>query len=327
MKTIIFCSKKYLSKLVITMMFSLCFISTAGLAHDETQAPHQTFHIDNFELKSGEFIEDFSLSYVTHGTINRNKSNVILMASALGGNHHRIDFMIGPGLGLDTNKYFIICTDAIGNGLTTSPSTSETQHGMDFPQFTLEDMVKSQYLMLQSMDINHLVAVAGASMGGMQGIQWAVSYPDFADNIISLTGAARISAWSYAFLDTTNRVLMLDPAWNGGQYTEQPEQGWRLWTDLLLALLAAHPDGINQQYPSGPDGKGLLDWWEDVWLSKNFDANDMIYQSNAVNRYNVGNTHDFAGDHIEALKSIKARVLFMPATNDILVPLTQAIED
>src|SRR5262249_37261268 len=87
----------------------------------------------DLKLESGEVIKDFAISYVTHGTLNENKNNAILMTSSIAGNHHRIDFLIGPGKALDTNKYFIIATDAIGNGLSTSPSTSKSQHGTMFP--------------------------------------------------------------------------------------------------------------------------------------------------------------------------------------------------
>ena len=88
-------------------------------AHTPEQAPHQKFDEGNLKLESGEVIEDFSISYVTHGTLNANKTNAILMTSSIGGNHHRIDFLIGPGKALDTDKYFIIATDAIGYGLST----------------------------------------------------------------------------------------------------------------------------------------------------------------------------------------------------------------
>ena len=87
----------------------------------------------DFKLESGELIKDFSISYVTHGKLNANKSNAILMLTAISGNHHRLDFMIGPGKALDPDKYFIICTDAIGNGLTTSPSNSTRNRACSFP--------------------------------------------------------------------------------------------------------------------------------------------------------------------------------------------------
>ena len=88
----------------------------------------------------GEVIRDFSISYVTHGTLNADKSNAVLMVTAIGGNHHRIDYLIGPGKALDPSKYFIIATDAIGNGLTSSPSNSRSQAKMQFPRFNIRDM-------------------------------------------------------------------------------------------------------------------------------------------------------------------------------------------
>ena len=142
--------------------------------------------IGDFKLESGEVIKDFAISYVTHGTLNAKKSNAILMVTAISGNHHRLDFMIGPGKALDTDKYFIICTDAIGNGLTTSPSNSTAQPRMQFPKFLIRDMVASQHrLMTEHLGINHVVAVVGPSMGGMQALQWGVSHPGYMDSLVA----------------------------------------------------------------------------------------------------------------------------------------------
>jgi homoserine O-acetyltransferase len=91
-------------------------LSPPAAAHSPQQAPHQAFAVGDLKLESGEVIKEFSISYVTHGKLNDKKSNVILMVTAISGNHHRLDFMIGPGKALDTDKYFIVCTDAIGNG-------------------------------------------------------------------------------------------------------------------------------------------------------------------------------------------------------------------
>ena len=120
-------------------------VSAPVAAHTPQQPPHQLYSEGDFKLESGEVIKDFSISYVTHGSLNAEKSNAILMVTAISGNHHRIDFMIGSGKALDPDKYFIICTDAIGNGLTTSPSNSKAQPRMQFPKFTIRDMVESQY--------------------------------------------------------------------------------------------------------------------------------------------------------------------------------------
>ena len=118
-------------------------------AHTPNDPPHQMFALGDLKLDSGDSIRDFSISYVTHGTLNANKSNAILMATAIGGNHHRIDYLIGAGKALDPAKYFIICTDAIGNGLSTSPSNSKAQPRMQFPKFNMRDMVNSQQRLVQ----------------------------------------------------------------------------------------------------------------------------------------------------------------------------------
>src|SRR5207253_1184796 len=108
------------------------------------------------------------------------------------GNHHRLDFMIGSGKALDTDRYFVVCTDAIGNGLTTSPSTSTAQPRMRFPRYTIRDMVRSQHrLLTEHLKIDHVVAVVGPSMGGMQALQWGVSHPKFMDSLVALVPLAR----------------------------------------------------------------------------------------------------------------------------------------
>src|SRR6266576_959882 len=115
-------------------------------AHRADQPPHQRHAMGDLKLESGEVIRDFAISYVTHGTLNAKRSNAILMGTALTGNHHRLDF--------------VVCTDAIGNGLTTSPSTSTAQPRMRFPRFTIRDMVRSQHrLLTEHLKIDHVVAV------------------------------------------------------------------------------------------------------------------------------------------------------------------------
>jgi homoserine O-acetyltransferase len=196
--------------------------------------------------QSGEVIHDFSIAYMTQGTLNERKSNAVLMVTAISGNHHRIDFMIGPGKGLDTDHLFVIKTNAIGNGLTTSPSNSATQHGPAFPRFAIRDMVQSQLLLLQHLGIAHLVAVAGASMGGMQTLQWGVSHPDMMASLIALTPMARTSPWSIAINEATRHALMLDPAFDGGKYTAQPDKGWRMRADVLQVIATRTPEAMRR---------------------------------------------------------------------------------
>ncbi|MFN0316245.1 MAG: alpha/beta fold hydrolase, partial [Burkholderiales bacterium] len=146
--------------------------------------PHLLWQAGDFLLESGESIRDFELSYVTHGTLNNARDNAVLVTISLTGNHHRLDFLIGPGKALDPERYFIVCVDPIGNGLSISPSNSPSQPASRFPRFALRDMVRSQHrLLTEALGITQLHAIVGASMGGMQALQWGVSHPRFMRHI------------------------------------------------------------------------------------------------------------------------------------------------
>jgi homoserine O-acetyltransferase len=291
-----------------------------ALSHGPSQPPHQLYKIGDLKLESGETIRDFSISYVTHGTLNAKKSNAILMVTAISGNHHRLDFLIGLGKALDTDKYFIVCIDAIGNGLTTSPSNSTAQPHMKFPHFLIRDMVTSQYkLMTERLGIQHVVTVIGPSMGGMQALQWGVSYPDFMDSLVALVPLAHTPAWTVTVLEATRKAIMLDPAWKGGDYTEPPEQGIRLWRDILNFLAARTPELSRDQFPNQLD---ILPWIkeQETGLLKAFGANDWIYQTWAYDQHDIGTTPGMNGDVAKALRTIKAKTLIMVGTKDLLNP-------
>jgi homoserine O-acetyltransferase len=309
------------------------FIVAAGLllalpaaAHTPQQPPHQLYAEGDLTLESGEAIKDFAISYVTHGTLNAKKSNAILMVTAISGNHHRIDFMIGPGKPLDPDKYFIICTDAISNGFSTSPSNSKAQPRMQFPKFTIRDMVQSQYrLMKEKFGIDHVVAVIGPSMGGMQVLQWGVSHPDYMDSLVAMVPLAKTPGWSVAVMEASRKAIMNDPAWKDGNYEQPPEKGVRLWRDILNLLAARTPDMYSAQFKNGMDA---LPWMEaqETAVLKAFDANDWIYQTWAYQAHDVGTTQGFNGDTAKALASIKAKTLILTGTKDLLNPEFEPIE-
>jgi homoserine O-acetyltransferase len=295
-------------------------LSLPAAAHTPQQPPHQLYGEGDLKLESGEVIKDFSISYVTHGTLNAKKSNAILMVTAISGNHHRIDFMIGPGKALDTDKYFIVCTDAIANGFSTSPSNSKAQPRMQFPKFTIRDMVESQYrLMKEKLGIDHVVAVVGPSMGGMQVLQWGVSRPDYMDALVAMVPLAKTPAWTVTVLEASRKAIMMDAAWKDGNYEAPPEKGVRLWRDILNFLAARSPEMSSAQFKNGMD---VLPWMEsqETALMKAFDANDWIYQTWAYERHDVGTTPGFGGDTAKALASIKAKTLILTGTKDLLNP-------
>jgi homoserine O-acetyltransferase/O-succinyltransferase len=300
----------------------LVVLLSAGLAHAHgpNQPPHQSYRMGTLTLESGEVIQDFAISYVTHGTLNARKSNAILMVTAISGNHHRLDFLIGPGKALDTNKYFIVATDAIGNGLTTSPSTSTAQPRMKFPKFTIRDMVQSQHrLLTEHLKIDHVVAVVGPSMGGMQTLQWGVSHPGFMDGLVAMVPLARTPAWTITVLEASRKAIMLDPAWNGGEYASAPERGIRLWRDILNFLAARTPEMYRDQFPAPLE---VLPWLEaqEGGLIKAFDANDWIYQTWAYDRHDVATTPGMNGDYVKALRAITAKTVIVVGTKDLLNP-------
>jgi homoserine O-acetyltransferase len=283
----------------------------------------------DFKLENGEVIRDFAISYVTHGTLNAERSNAILMVTAIGGNHHRIDYLIGPGKALDPSKYFIIATDAIGNGLTTSPSNSKVQPRTQFPRFNIRDMVNSQHrLVAEKFGIKRLVTVVGASMGGMQALQWAVSYPDMMQSVVPIIPLARTPAWTTGVLEMLRQSIMADPRFKGGNYdaAEPPEQGMRLWAGWLSGVIVRTPVFQEEAFPKGGEDeirflKGVEDGG---W--KRMDALDWIYQSWAYDQHDVGRTPGFDGDYGRALGSIRAKTLILAGSTDLLNPEYEAMQ-
>lgn len=314
------------SRMIAAVVVGLVLQALPGWAHGPNQPPHQQYRIGDFKLEGGEVIKDFSISYVTHGTLNAAKSNAVLMVTAISGNHHRLDFLIGPGKALDPTKYFIVATDAIGNGLTTSPSNSTSQPRMQFPRFLIRDMVNSQHrLLTEHLGISHVVAVIGPSMGGMQTLQWGVSYPDFMDSLVALVPLAKTPAWTVTVLEASRKAIMLDPAWKDGNYTSPPVNGIRLWRDILNFLAARTPDMYRYQFSNQLDVLPWLKQGEDAAIPS-FDANDWIYQTWAYDRHDVGTTPGMNGDYARALRAIKAKTIILLGQKDLLNPEWEPVE-
>jgi homoserine O-acetyltransferase/O-succinyltransferase len=301
-------------------------VGLAAAAHGQTPVPPVSIYSEGaLRLESGQSIENFSIAYVTHGTLNASRSNAILVATAIGANHHRLDYLIGPGKALDTDRYFIIATNAIGNGLSTSPSNSMSQPGMSFPRFSIRDMVESQYrLVKEKWEIAHLFAVVGVSMGGMQTLQWGVSHPDMMDALVAIVPLGRTPPWTRAVLAFSRDQITSDPAWRGGNYTAAPEAGLRLRAGTM-ALITRTPELLKDSIPTGNDaGSWLHKAEDDTWM--NVDARDWIYQSWAYDAHDVGATPGFSGDYYAALHSIRAATLILAGVGDLLNPESEALE-
>jgi len=295
------------------------------LAAGQIDAEHRVAELGDLELESGETLRDYRQSYVTHGKLNREKSNAILVCISLTGNHHRLDFLIGPGKALDPARYFIIAADPISNGLSTSPSNSEHQPGMRFPRFTIRDMVQSQYrLLTRQFGISHLHAVIGASMGGMQALQWAVSHPQYMRHCVAMTPMAKTSAWAVLVTETARSCLMADPAWTGDGFSAEPERGWRAYTGLMTALMSRTPAALDEFLPDCAEAHL---WFEKIHAQNRlnrFDAHDYLYQSWAYEAHDVGTTTGFEGDTEAALASIEAKTLVLAPPLDLFNPAQAA---
>ncbi len=295
------------------------------MAQGHIDAEHRMAELGDLELESGEILRDYRQSFVTHGELNREKSNAVLVCISLTGNHHRLDFLIGPGKALDPAHYFIIAADPIANGLSTSPSNSEQQPGMRFPRVTIRDMVLSQYrLLTRQLGIAHLQAVIGASMGGMQALQWAVSHPQTMRHCVAMTPMAKTSPWAVLATETARSCLMADPAWTGDGFNGDPARGWRAYTGLMTALLSRTPAALADFLPDCAEAHL---WFEKIYAqnrTNGFDAHDYLFQSWAYEAHDVGTTTGFGGDTAAALASIDAKTLVLAPPLDLFNPAEAA---
>jgi homoserine O-acetyltransferase len=196
---------------------------------------------------------------------------------------------------------------------------------MQFPKFGMRDMVESQRrLLAEKLGIDHVVAVVGPSMGGMQALQWGVSHPDFMDSLVALVPLARTPAWSAVIVEATRKAIMLDPAWNNGNYTSIPVDGVRIWRDIFFAV-ARTPEMYRDQFANPLDVLPWLKTQEDAVLNV-FDPNDYIYQSWAYESHDVGATPGMSRDYAKALRAIKAKTLIMTGVKDLLNPEWEPLE-
>jgi homoserine O-acetyltransferase len=180
-----------------------------------SQSDLQIKEIGNFGLTNGDTIYNCKIGYRLFGKINNNKSNIILFPTWFGGTTKGLANLIGPGKLIDSNKYFVIAVDALGDGVSSSPSNSDEQPNSKFPIFNIEDIVNTQYkLLTEILNIDHIYAVFGGSMGGMQAFQWMVSYPNFMDKAVPYSGSPKISSYGMLLWNTELNIIELGHKYN-----------------------------------------------------------------------------------------------------------------
>src|SRR5215472_16242274 len=202
----------------------LVFFGSLALA--QTAQPHQ-FVIDNFKTENGATLPRAVIVYGTYGQLNAAHDNAILLPSHYMANFHGYEWLIGVDRALDPSKLFLVATEMFGSGHSSSPSnTPDPFHGPRFPLTTIRDNVEAVHkLLTEDLDIRHLRAVIGFSMGAQQAFQWAVSYPTFADRIVATSGTAKTYPHGIVRLESEITALTTDPAFQNGDYTSPPKKG------------------------------------------------------------------------------------------------------
>jgi homoserine O-acetyltransferase/O-succinyltransferase len=286
-------------------------------------APHGRLVLPRLVLESAEAIEDFELSYAVHGDLHDRSLPVTVALCAIGSSHHRLDFLIGEDKALDPRRSRILAVDAIGNGLTTSPSSSHRQPRLDFPRFCIRDMVNSQKLLIEHLGIETVDLVIGASMGGMQALQWAVSFPGMVRNVVALTPMAKTTAWSGA-INHAARLALQSHATDPGEDPGQLARRWESWSAILQLICARTPRHVNGEFDSPEALRNWLASRASLWVEQGLDPLDWIYQSWAYDGHDVGDSPGFAGDATAALRSIRARTMIAAPPLDLYNPAEAA---
>ncbi|OGP59791.1 MAG: homoserine O-acetyltransferase [Deltaproteobacteria bacterium RBG_13_61_14] len=308
-------------------------------------------------LESGARLGPITLAYETYGELDAKKQNAILICHALSGDAHVAGYhskndpkpgwwnnMVGPGRPFDTRKYFVICSNIIGGcqGSTgpgsPNPATGKP-YGLEFPILTVADMVKAQRELVQHLGISRLLNVVGGSLGGMQALQWAVSFPELVKTATLLATTSKLSAQGIAFNEVSRRAIMADPKWQRGDYYDRPD---RPDDGLALARMIAHITYLSEQSLHDKFGRRLQDQDRlgdsfstefqvesylhhqgDVFI-KRFDANSYLYISKAIDYFDLTRHGELS--LAQALRGVKSKFLVVAFKSDWLYPAEQSKE-
>ncbi len=300
-------------------------------------------------LESGECLAEVTLAYETYGELNQDKSNAILICHALSGDahvagfHHGADkegwweIMVGPGKAIDTDRYFVICSNILGSCMGSSgPSSINPKtgrpYGLTFPVVTIGDMVKAQKALIDYLGIAKLLSVIGGSIGGMQTLEWSVSYPEMVFSAIPLATTQRHSALAIAFNEVARQAIMADPHWRHGDYygSQKPDLG------LAVARMIGHITYLSDTAMRNKFGRRLqdkndfsfnfdVDFQVEGYLRhqgtkfvNRFDANSFLYITKAADYFDL--TSKRTSEHQSLFAKARARYLVVSFTSDWLYP-------
>ena len=305
----------------------------------------------NFKLDSDYILNNFKIAFKSFGTLNKKKNNVILVCHALTGDQYVTGYnpvtkregwwsrMVGPNKPIDTNKFFVICSNVIGGcSGSTGPKeidvNTNSPFGGKFPSITINDIVNAQNYLLESLSIKKLFAVIGGSMGAMQAIQWSLNYPDKIENIIHIAGALKHSSQNIAFHEVGRQAIMNDNNWNKGSYNEN---GKRPETGLAVARMIAHITYLSENAMHRKFGRKLqsrdiisfgfdADFQVESYLRyqgrsfvERFDANSYLYLTRAMDYFDIVDKFSKAIE-FPAIPNKHINYLVVSFTSDWLFP-------
>lgn len=308
-----------------------------------------TEHFTNpLYLESGRILEPYEITYETYGELNEDKSNVIVITHALTGSHHAAgvyegeskagwwDGLIGPSKTIDTNKYFVICSNVIGSCFgSTGPMSLQPPHQnpyrYKFPVVTIKDMVKAQRILFDRLDIHHVYAIIGGSMGGMQALQFAIHYPNFAKKIIALATTYATQPWAIAFNKVAQESILNDPDFQQGYYDPEVISKKGL-SGMAVGRMAGHISFLSHESMHEKFGReykrndGLYELFGkfqvESYLEYNgnnftkwFDPLSYLYITKAINIFDLSRGFDSLE---EAMKKIKSELYLFSFKNDLL---------
>jgi homoserine O-acetyltransferase len=261
-------------------------------------------------LESGAHIDGCRVGYRTFGKLDAAKSNAVLFPTWFSGTTKPLVDVVPDKL-VDTKRFFLILVDALGDGVSTSPSTSKTQARLAFPRFTVKDMVESQHrLLTEVLGVTHLRAVMGISMGGMQAIEWGVEHPDFVDRMVPIVGSPQLTSNDLLLWTTELHALENDVAFANGNYQGRPP---------IRAVLDLHALALTTPaYRAAQTSREAFPAWIAAREAETtFDWNDWHRQLEAMIAHDV--TKPYGGTMDAAAKRVKARALFVVADQDHMV--------
>jgi homoserine O-acetyltransferase len=307
------------------------------------------------ELRNGGALHELTVAYEAYGKLSDKKDNVVHICHALTGDAHVAgrndesdakpgwwDDMVGPGKGIDTDYYYVICSNILGgcNG-TTGPSSidprTKKHYGPSFPDITISDLVHVQKLFLKELGIDHLAAVIGASIGGMQVLEWSIQYPDSVDRCICIAASASLSTQALAFDAVARDAILSDPDWAAGEYHDKDESpDWGLAHARKIGHITyLSPEIMQKKFgrektnkeEGNPDGhrfqvESYLDY-QGKKLVERFDANSYIKLTGAVDSFDLAEEY---GSLPKAFENVEAKFLIIALSSDWLFPPEQSID-